>query len=129
MRIVSITAGAAGMFCGSCMRDNTLATALIALGHDALLVPTYTPITTDEPDASTGGRIFFGGVNVFLEQWKVTAWAFRRTPRFIDALFNDFFALVTVQTAEHRRRDSPEFGIVGARGKATDPSEEPAVIE
>ena len=89
MRIVSITAGAAGMFCGSCMRDNTLATALIGMGHDALLVPTYTPITTDEPDASAGGRVFFGGVNVFLEQWKVTSWAFRRTPRFVDALFNN----------------------------------------
>lgn len=89
MRIVSITAGAAGMFCGSCMRDNTLATALIDMGHDALLVPTYTPITTDEPDASAGGRVFFGGVNVFLEQWKVTSWAFRRTPRFVDALFNN----------------------------------------
>ena len=37
MRIAFITAGAAGMFCGSCMRDNTLATALIEQGHDAPL--------------------------------------------------------------------------------------------
>lgn len=84
MRIVSITAGAAGMFCGSCMRDNTLAAALIGLGHDALLVPTYTPITTDEPDQS-GGRVFLGGVNVYLQQ---KSWLFRHTPRFLDALFN-----------------------------------------
>ena len=89
MRIVSITAGAAGMFCGSCMRDNTLATALIGLGHDALLVPTYTPITTDEVDATAGRTVFFGGVNVVLQQSKFTAWAFRRTPRFVDAVFNN----------------------------------------
>ena len=87
MRIASITAGAAGMFCGSCMKDNTLATALIDLGHDTLLLPTYTPITTDEPSIATP-RIFFGGVNVFLEQSRWTRWLFRRTPRFIDALFN-----------------------------------------
>ena len=31
-RIAYITAGAAGMFCGSCMHDNTLARALMALG-------------------------------------------------------------------------------------------------
>ncbi len=89
MRIVSITAGAAGMFCGSCMRDNTLAVALIALGHDALLVPTYTPITTDEPDATAGRTVFFGGVNVFLQQSRFTSWAFRRTPRFVDAMLNN----------------------------------------
>ena len=87
MRIASITAGAAGMFCGSCMKDNTLATALIDLGHDTLLLPTYTPITTDELSIATP-RIFFGGVNVFLEQSRWTRWLFRRTPRFIDALFN-----------------------------------------
>ena len=34
MRIAYVTAGAAGMFCGSCMHDNTLAAALIALGHE-----------------------------------------------------------------------------------------------
>lgn len=84
MRIAFITAGAAGMYCGSCMRDNTLVTALRALGHDALLIPTYLPITVDEPDASQK-KVFFGGVNVYLEQ---KFWLFRHTPRFLDRLFN-----------------------------------------
>lgn len=84
MRIAFITAGAAGMYCGSCMRDNTLVTALRALGHDALLIPTYMPITVDEPDASQK-KVFFGGVNVYLEQ---KFWLFRHTPRFLDRLFN-----------------------------------------
>src|SRR5689334_3414400 len=84
MRIAYITAGAAGMYCGSCMHDNTLATALIAQGHDALLIPTYTPIRTDEPDVSQH-RVFFGGINVYLQQ-KLAL--FRHTPWFLDRLLD-----------------------------------------
>lgn len=84
MRIAFITAGAAGMYCGSCMRDNTLVTALRGLGHDALLLPAYMPITVDEPDAS-GGRVFFGGINIYLEQ---KFWLFRHMPRFLHRLLN-----------------------------------------
>ena len=89
MKIAYITAGAGGMFCGSCMRDNTLVGALHRLGHDALLIPTYTPIRTDEEDFSQK-KIFFGGINVYLEQ-KLAL--FRHTPRFVDWLF-DFPALL-----------------------------------
>ncbi len=85
MWIASITAGAGGMFCGSCLRDNALASALIQLGHDALLVPTFTPITTDETDVSQK-HVFLGGVNVYLQQ---KTWLFRHVPRFFDALFNN----------------------------------------
>ncbi len=84
MRIAYITAGAAGMFCGSCMRDNTLASALIAEGHDALLIPTYTPIRTDEADVSQT-RVFFGGINVYLQE-KIPL--FRYTPRWLDRLLD-----------------------------------------
>jgi glycosyltransferase involved in cell wall biosynthesis len=84
MRIASITAGAAGMYCGSCMRDNTLVAALSKLGHDAILIPTYTPIRTDEDDVSQQ-HVFFGGINVYLEQ---KLWLFRHTPRFLDRLLN-----------------------------------------
>lgn len=84
MKIAYITAGAAGMFCGSCMRDNTLAAALAKLGHDALLLPVYTPIRTDEEDVSEK-RVFFGGINIYLEQ-KYSL--FRHTPWFLDRLLN-----------------------------------------
>ena len=50
MRILSITAGAAGMYCGSCTRDNALARELLARGHDVTLVPVYTPTRPDEPN-------------------------------------------------------------------------------
>ena len=73
MKIALITAGGAGMFCGSCMQDNTLARALRLCGADAFLIPTYTPITVDEDDASSG-RVFMGGINVYLDSmlpgWK-----------------------------------------------------------
>lgn len=84
MRIAYITAGAAGMFCGSCLHDNTLATALIAQGHDAILIPTYTPLKTDEPDVSQK-RVFFGGINVYLQQ---KLGLFRHTPWRLDRLLD-----------------------------------------
>jgi glycosyltransferase involved in cell wall biosynthesis len=80
MKIAYITAGAAGMYCGSCMHDNTLVAELAAQGHDALLIPTYTPIRTDETDVSQR-RIFFGGINVYLQQ-KLRL--FRYTPWLLD---------------------------------------------
>jgi glycosyltransferase involved in cell wall biosynthesis len=84
MRIAYVTAGAAGMFCGSCMHDNTLVAELQVQGHDALLIPTYTPIRTDEPDVSTR-RVFFGGINVYLQQ-KLAL--FRHTPWLLDRLLD-----------------------------------------
>lgn len=67
MKIVYLTAGAAGMYCGSCMHDNTLARAISRQGVDIELVPTYTPIRTDESDFSVD-QVFFGGINVYLQQ-------------------------------------------------------------
>ncbi len=79
MKIAQITAGAGGMYCGSCLRDNTLAAALLAAGHDVSLIPTYTPTRTDEPNVS-GKRVFLGGINVFLEQHVPL---FRHVPRVV----------------------------------------------
>ncbi|MCA9134585.1 MAG: hexosyltransferase, partial [Planctomycetales bacterium] len=67
MRIAYLTAGAAGMYCGSCMHDNALARELSRRQLECLLLPVYTPIRTDEPDVSTG-QVFFGGINVYLQQ-------------------------------------------------------------
>jgi glycosyltransferase involved in cell wall biosynthesis len=79
VRVAYITAGAAGMFCGSCVRDNALVAGLRKLGHDALLVPTYTPIRTDDLDLSVG-RVFLGGISVYLEQKSAL---FRVLPRWL----------------------------------------------
>ena len=49
------------------MHDNTLARALTRQGWDVLLIPTYTPIRTDEQDYSIG-QVFYGGINIYLDQ-------------------------------------------------------------
>ena len=59
MRILSITAGAATMYCGSCMRDNALAAELIRQGHDVSLLPFYTPTLTDEDERQPPGTGVF----------------------------------------------------------------------
>jgi glycosyltransferase involved in cell wall biosynthesis len=80
MRILSITAGAASMYCGSCLRDNAMATELIRRGHEVTLVPLYTPTITDEPNVSQP-RVLFGGVNIYLQQ---RFGLFRHLPRVFD---------------------------------------------
>jgi glycosyltransferase involved in cell wall biosynthesis len=84
MKIAIITAGGAGMFCGSCMQDNTLVRALRMAGTDALLLPTYTPIRVDEENVSDS-RVFLGGINVYLDS-KLPGWRFlpRSMKRWLD---------------------------------------------
>jgi glycosyltransferase involved in cell wall biosynthesis len=84
MKIAYIAAGAAGRYCGACLHDNTLASELHRQGADVALIPTYTPLRTDEPSASES-RVFFGGVNVFLQQHSAI---FRHTPWFLDSLLD-----------------------------------------
>ena len=66
-RAVFLTAGAAGMYCGSCMHDNALAKALRKGGVDCLLQPVYTPIRTDG-DSVASKDVFFGGIHIYLLQ-------------------------------------------------------------
>src|SRR5688572_9520937 len=80
MKILSLTAGAGGMYCGSCLRDNALAAELLARGHDVTLVPLYTPLLTDEPNV-TRPQVLFGGISVYLQQHFAL---FRRMPRLVD---------------------------------------------
>ena len=89
MRILALTAGAANMYCGSCLRDNALAAELMAQGHDVTLMPLYTPTLTDEPNVSRK-RVLFGGISVYLEQHLA---AFRSTPAWLDRLWDSLLAL------------------------------------
>jgi glycosyltransferase involved in cell wall biosynthesis len=85
LRILSLTAGAASMYCGSCLRDNALAAELIRQGHDVTLLPFYTPTLTDEANVSRQEQVFFGGISVYLEQH--LPW-FRKAPRFLDRVID-----------------------------------------
>ncbi|MEZ5402579.1 MAG: glycosyltransferase family 4 protein [Bryobacteraceae bacterium] len=84
MKILSITAGAANMYCGSCLRDNALAGELRRQGHDVILLPLYTPTRTDEENHSHS-RVFFGGISVYLQQILPL---FRKTPKLLDRLWD-----------------------------------------
>lgn len=67
MRVVYLAAGAGGMICGSCLRDNRLAAELIRQGRDLHFWPMYTPLKADEPVVGDR-RVRYGGINVYLQQ-------------------------------------------------------------
>ena len=55
------------------------------MGHDAVLLPLYLPLTLDEAAASPDSPVFFGGLNVYLQQ--KFPW-FRQAPRWMDRLLD-----------------------------------------
>jgi glycosyltransferase involved in cell wall biosynthesis len=77
------------MYCGSCLRDNAMATELMKRGHDVLLLPVYTPTLTDEPNVSKD-HVVLGGISAYLEQYVPL---FRKTPRWLDRLWDSKTAL------------------------------------
>ncbi|MDP6636047.1 MAG: glycosyltransferase family 4 protein [Phycisphaerae bacterium] len=87
MQIVFMTPGSGDNFyCENCLRDKAIVVALRAMGHEAASMPLYLPPLmqdTDPGDAKT--PVFFGGVNVYLQQ---RFRLFRHTPRWIDKLFD-----------------------------------------
>ena len=89
MRVLYLTGGAGRMYCGSCLRDNAMATELMARGHDVLLLPVYTPTLTDEPNVSNE-HVVLGGISAYLEQYVPL---FRKTPRWLDRLWDSKAAL------------------------------------
>ena len=104
MRIISITAGASGMYCGSCIRDNALAAALTRRGHDVTLLPLYTPTRTDEENVSQK-RVFFSGISVYLEEYVSL---FRWTPWLLDRLWESPWLLKLV--SGRMKTDPGELG-------------------
>jgi glycosyltransferase involved in cell wall biosynthesis len=84
VKILYLTGGAGQMYCGSCLRDNALASELLARGHDVTLLPIYTPTRTDERNVSNE-KVFFGGISVYLEQYVPL---FRNSPRWLDRLWD-----------------------------------------
>ncbi|MBD3183312.1 glycosyltransferase [Candidatus Poribacteria bacterium] len=105
MKIVHIVPGAGNTFyCENCLRDNGRARILRQMGHDVIAIPMYLPILTDEANQTTDTPLFFGGINVYLQQ-KFSI--FRKTPRWLDKLF-----------------DSPKLlGMVADKSGMTDPVE------
>jgi len=86
MKIIQISPGSGDNFyCENCLRDAALVRVMRARGHDVLMVPLYLPLQADKDEPISNAPIFFGGVNVYLQQ-KLAL--FRKTPRWIDKLFD-----------------------------------------
>jgi glycosyltransferase involved in cell wall biosynthesis len=88
VKIVKLIPGAGNTFyCENCLRDSGRVKALQKLGHDVIVVPLYLPLMTDEPNAPCPSNvpIFFGGINVYLQQKSAL---FRKTPRWLDRIFD-----------------------------------------
>jgi glycosyltransferase involved in cell wall biosynthesis len=116
MNIVQITPGAGAMYCGNCFRDNALVAELRRLGHDVTMVPLYLPLTLDEVDQSADTPIFFGGINVYLEQ---KSNLFRYTPNFLRRLLTSrkLLAWASGRTASTRAQDVGDILISMLRGE------------
>jgi len=85
MRIAQLAPGSGDSFyCENCLRDAALVSAMRRLGHDVLMVPMYLPVSV-EPDDSAQSPMFFGGINVYLQQ-KTTF--FQKTPAWLDRIFD-----------------------------------------
>ena len=122
MNIIQITPGAGGMYCGNCFRDNALVAAWRGLGHQPLMIPLYLPMTLDEADQS-GAPIFFGGVNVYLDQIMPV---FRKAPDWLHRQLDSPRLLKWAggRTAKTRAEDVGELTISMLRGEAGNQSRE-----
>ncbi len=119
--MVFLTAGAAGMYCGSCMHDNSLAKALRIQGVDCVLQPVYTPIRTDD-ESIAGEQVFFGGIHIYLlQQMPWLRWVpgpIRRTL--------DWAPLLRLATRRSHATDAAKLGelavsmLKGAEGRQSD---------
>lgn len=64
--------------------------AMSAQGHEAMMLPMYLPHVVDEEEAGEGQPLFFGGINVYLQQ---KSGLFRHTPKWFDRMFNSKWLL------------------------------------
>ncbi len=91
MKVVQILPGSGGTFyCENCLRDTALVQELRRRGQDMILVPMYLPLYTDGPDVARDVPVFFGGINVYLQQHVPF---FRKTPRWLDRLLDSRWLL------------------------------------
>jgi glycosyltransferase involved in cell wall biosynthesis len=116
LRIVQLTPGAGKMFCGACLRDNALVSALRHLGHSVVMAPMYLPLTLDEEDQTNGTPIFFSGINVYLDQQSAL---FRNSPGWLRRLMGSPFLLnlAAGQAGKTRASDLGELTISMLRGE------------
>jgi len=106
MNIIQITPGTGDSFyCDNCLRDTALVTAMRSIGHDVVMVPMYLPVSSDRNQPLDDTPIFFGGINVYLQQ---KSKLFQKTPRWLDRLF-DSPKLLRWLARKSKMTSSPEL--------------------
>jgi glycosyltransferase involved in cell wall biosynthesis len=116
LRIVQLTPGAGKMFCGACLRDNALVSALRSLGHSVVMAPLYLPMTLDEDDQSSGTPLFYSGINVYLDQQSAL---FRHAPDWLHRLLASpaLLKLASGAAANTRAQDLGDLTLSMLRGE------------
>ena len=117
MKIIQITPGSGDNFyCENCLRDQALLRTLQSQGHEIRMVPLYLPIKVDSPEVSMDAPIFYGGVNVYLQQ---KLGLFRKTPRWVDNVFDNraLLSRVSRMSGMTNSRDLGETTLSMLRGE------------
>ncbi|MDP1622878.1 MAG: glycosyltransferase family 4 protein [Bacteroidales bacterium] len=69
MKIVNIVPGFGGSFyCGNCLRDSAYVNSLREMGHEAITLPMYLPLTINGETSNPDVPVFYGAVNIYLKQ-------------------------------------------------------------
>ena len=105
LSVIQVLPGSGDNFyCENCVRDNNLVRALHRSGVKVVAIPMYLPQMGEKVDLIAGAPVFYGGVNSWLQQ---NFGIFRKTPRWIDRLFDAKWIL---------RKAAKKAGSVRARG-------------
>jgi len=117
MKIVNIVPGFGGTFyCGNCLRDSGYTKSLIDLGHDAMMLPIYLPLTIKNGVEKDESPIFYGAVNIYLKQnFKI----FRNMPLWMEHFFNSpsILRFASKKAGSTRTEGLEEMTISMLRGK------------
>ncbi|MBC8344229.1 MAG: glycosyltransferase family 4 protein [Bacteroidetes bacterium] len=86
MKIINIVPGFGGTFyCGNCLRDSAYIKTLDGLGHEAISLPIYLPLRTDNGLLNRETPVFYGAINIYLEQQIPFL---RKMPEWMEKFFN-----------------------------------------
>jgi glycosyltransferase involved in cell wall biosynthesis len=119
MKIVNIVPGFGGTFyCGNCLRDSAYVNSLRELGHDAITLPMYLPLTMGGEKMNEEVPVFYGAVNIYLKQQFPL---FRHMPGWMENLFDSkpllkFAAKKSGSTRAHGLEKLTESMLLGQQG-------------
>jgi glycosyltransferase involved in cell wall biosynthesis len=119
MKIVNIVPGFGGRFyCGNCLRDSAFVQSIREMGHEAILLPMYLPLTMSGEESQNEVPVFYGAVNIYLKQLFPL---FRHMPPWIENIFDSkpvlkFAARNSGSTRAHGLEKLTESMLLGHQG-------------